>query len=1246
MQGGESGLSKISVLYVDDEPALLDIGKIFLEKTNSFSVAIITSAKDALNLLSEKSFDAIVSDYQMPGMDGIEFLKEIRGRGNTTPFLIFTGKGREEIVIEALNEGADFYIQKGGSPKSQFAELAHKIKKAVQAKRAEDALEKRILTLTQPDIEETVLFEELFNIEEIQQIQDDFALATGVASIITKPDGTPITKPSCFTRLCSDIIRKTKKGCENCYKSDASIGKPCLSGPVISVCLSGGLWDAGAGIIINGHHIANWLAGQVRNEAQNEDSMREYAKEIGVDETLFMEAYYEVPSMSQERFQHVAKALFTIATQLSKYAYQNIAQARSITEREKAEDKLRRRTEELHAAYEELTVSEEELQSNLEEITKKEEELQKSKKQLSDIIEFLPDPTFVIDTEGKVIAWNHATELMTNVKKEDILNKGNYEYSLIFYDKRRPMLIDLVIDFNEDAKKLYPFIKKEGKKLISEIFSQKFNDGKGAYYMFSASPLYDSSGNIAGAIESIRDISERKIYEENLKESGKKLEEIIEFLPDATFVIDMQGRVIAWNRALEEMTGVLKHDILNKDNYEYSLPYYNERRKMLIDLVIDFDESTAKKYPEILKTGDKLVSEIYLPDSKLAKGSYFWFTASPLYDSSGNITGAIESIRDISERKKAEDKLRESENLYRTTFETTGAAAIIINSDTIIAKANSVFAELSGYTTEEIEGKKSWTEFVHPDDLEMMIKYHKDRRSFSKKVSNRYEFRFVNRNKEIKYCLNYVGLIPESSQSIASLIDITERKRAEETLAESEERYRSVVEEQTELICRYLPDGTHLFVNDAYCRYFGFLREEIIGKKVQSKIPPEDLAIFKEHLNSLTPQNPAGTIEQRIIFPDKTVRWFVWNDRAIFNKKGELEEYLSVGRDITDRKLAEETLAESEEKYRLLIENINDIVYTITTDGVFTFVSPAALEIFGYPELHSRGKSFLNYIHPDDAETCMNALNHVKETGERVKNIEYRIRHSNGTWHWNTSSVVPTRDKTGEITGFEGIAIDITERKLAEEAIRFANRKLNILSGITRHDILNLIMVISASLEIARDYATDKELVKSLDKIQNAAASIQRQIEFTREYENLGVEKPIWTDIFKVIEKTANENIKLFNNCKNISVNADSMLEKVFANLMDNTLMHGGSATEVHTECIISGDELKIIWQDNGTGVSDFEKELIFKRGYGKNTGFGLFLTKEILSITGMSIKETGVFGNGARFEITVPAGGWKTIEK
>ena len=126
-----------TVLYVDDEPDLLEIGKLFLEKSGQFSVDIITSAPAALTLLNMKNYDAIVSDYQMPEMDGIEFLKRIRTSENTVPFIIFTGKGREEIVIQALNEGADFYLQKGGEPVSQFTELAHKISQAIQKRRAE-----------------------------------------------------------------------------------------------------------------------------------------------------------------------------------------------------------------------------------------------------------------------------------------------------------------------------------------------------------------------------------------------------------------------------------------------------------------------------------------------------------------------------------------------------------------------------------------------------------------------------------------------------------------------------------------------------------------------------------------------------------------------------------------------------------------------------------------------------------------------------------------------------------------------------------------------------------------------------------------------------------------------------------------------------------------------------------------------------------------------------------------------------
>jgi PAS domain S-box-containing protein len=131
--------AKIRVLYVDDESTLLELCKMFLERSGNFAVTITTSAPEAIRILGQERYDAIVSDYQMPDMDGIELLKRLKATGDKTPFIIFTGKGREEVAIEALNAGADFYLQKGGEPKSQFADLSHKIKKAVEGRQTADA---------------------------------------------------------------------------------------------------------------------------------------------------------------------------------------------------------------------------------------------------------------------------------------------------------------------------------------------------------------------------------------------------------------------------------------------------------------------------------------------------------------------------------------------------------------------------------------------------------------------------------------------------------------------------------------------------------------------------------------------------------------------------------------------------------------------------------------------------------------------------------------------------------------------------------------------------------------------------------------------------------------------------------------------------------------------------------------------------------------------------------------------------
>jgi len=225
-----------------------------------------------------------------------------------------------------------------------------------ERKQMEEALEQRIVALTRPlgDIE-NIAFEDLLHIDDIQKIQDGFANATGVASIITKPDGSPITKPSNFCNFCN-IIRGTKKGCVNCQKSDAMIGRVKSDGPTIQLCKSGGLWDAGAAIVVGNRHIANWLIGQVRNESQSEDEIRKYAKEIDADEGKVVEAFRDVTAMSRGKFESISHALFLLAKQISTSAYQNVQQARFIAERKNAEDELRRNNEMLEEKIEERTV--------------------------------------------------------------------------------------------------------------------------------------------------------------------------------------------------------------------------------------------------------------------------------------------------------------------------------------------------------------------------------------------------------------------------------------------------------------------------------------------------------------------------------------------------------------------------------------------------------------------------------------------------------------------------------------------------------------------------------------------------------------------------------------------------------------------------------------------------------------------------------------------------------------------------
>jgi len=420
-----------------------------------------------------------------------------------------------------------------------------------------------------------------------------------------------------------------------------------------------------------------------------------------------------------------------------------------------------------------------------------EDSLRESERRLADIIDFLPDPTYAIDLEGRLIAWNRAVEEMMGVKAKDILGKGNYEHALHFYGDRRPMLLDLVLDPGRIREEDYSLFKKEGELLIAERYIPHIK----AYLWGKAGPLYDRNNRVIGAIQTLRDITEFKRTEDSLRESDRRLADIIDFLPDPTYAIDLEGRIIVWNRAMEELMGVKSKDILGKGNYEHALHFDGERRPMLVDLVLNPAEIREDNYSMFRREGNLLIAERYIPHIK----SHLWGVAGPLYDRNNRVIGAIQSLRDITDRKRDETVLRESEDRYRTIFETTGSAMLMVEEDMTVILANTEFENTYGYGKDELENKMRWTEFIFKDDIERLKMYHISRRKDPASTPRQYESRIVAKNKQIRDVLINAELIPGTSRSVIALLDITELKQVEKALIRREQELKSKTEELEEL---------------------------------------------------------------------------------------------------------------------------------------------------------------------------------------------------------------------------------------------------------------------------------------------------------------------------------------------------------------------------------------------------------------------------------------------------------------
>jgi PAS domain S-box-containing protein len=437
------------------------------------------------------------------------------------------------------------------------------------------------------------------------------------------------------------------------------------------------------------------------------------------------------------------------------------------------------------------------------------------------------------------------------------------------------------------------------------------------------------------------------------------------------------------------------------------------------------------------------------------------------------------------------------------------------------------------------------------------------------------------------------------------------------------------------------PEGRIIDMNPAARSLFSLPPSTGIGKPIDEIAPdwPDFLALCHD-----------GTAQRKdLVWTREGIsHYYTGTGEPLLSGHGDIEGHLILLQDVTDIKMAEAALRESEEKYRSIIEEMQDMFYRTDLAGKITMLSPSAGKLAQYDSIDQLIGQDVTSVYADPAErdTLLAAL---REKGS-VDAFPLSLKTRDGTIRHVTTSSHFYRDASGSIRGVEGVIHDITEQRKAEDALRMANKKLNLLSSITRHDIRNQLFALMAFLELSEGSLNNPaELAEFLKKNQKIAETIASQITFTKEYEDLGVQDPSWQKVSTVIEKVAAglpvRNVHISIETAGLEIFADPLVEKVFYNLIDNALRYGGGQmTEIRVSSLVSGSSLVLVFEDNGTGIPDRDKMVIFDKGFGKNTGLGLYLSREILSITGITIAETGVPGTGARFEITVPEGGFRQI--
>lgn len=342
---------------------------------------------------------------------------------------------------------------------------------------------------------------------------------------------------------------------------------------------------------------------------------------------------------------------------------------------------------------------------------------------------------------------------------------------------------------------------------------------------------------------------------------------------------------------------------------------------------------------------------------------------------------------------------------------------------------------------------------------------------------------------------------------------------------------------------------------------------------------------------------------------------------------------------------AEEMLRKSEMQYRSFVESVEDSIYTVDCDCRYLLINARHLFRRGLsPEMYAE-KHYGDFHSQGETTIFVNLVARVLASKSQVQD-EYE---QNGKYYLRKLNPV-IDPEVHEVTAITVISSEITDRKKAEKNLETINRKLNLMNDIIRHDMLNQLTVLNSFLTMAGEQSGELTTKKYLVKSEQVIDTILAQILFARDYQKIGVESPQWQNLSVTIVKARLPlkiiSVTIEDRCSEIEVYADPLFEKVLYNLLDNAVRYAGPQPAIRFFLDDEADGLVLVYEDNGPGVPHENKEKIFLRGFGKNSGLGLFLIREILAMTGISIRECGEEGKGSRFEIMIPAGKYRAVRR